>query len=203
VEAGVGAKAAQRALDWLLSKPELDQVAYTPTLLLFAGFAGSLTNDLHVGDMVLATEIIDLDGNRWPTTWQPAQSLPGMRQVPLRRGTILSSAHLIGDPQEKRRLGQTQGAIAVDMESGALARICCKHGMPFGCLRTISDDVNTALSPQLVDLLAAGQVSLRRVFIALLRRPLLLKEFMRLSRDTRAAADRLGKVIGELLALAD
>jgi nucleoside phosphorylase len=153
--------------------------------------------------MVLATEITDLDGNRWPTSWPSGELLRGIRQIPLRRGTILSSAHLIGDPQEKRRLGQAHEALAVDMESAALARICCRRGVPFGCLRTISDDVNTSLSPQLVDLLAAGQVSLRRVFLALLRRPFLLKEFMRLSRDTQTAADRLGKALGELLVLAD
>jgi nucleoside phosphorylase len=199
VETGIGPKATQRALDWLLSKPKFDQVPYEPKLLLFAGFAGSLVEHLHVGDLVLATEVIDLDGNRWPTTW-PGELPAGTWQPPLRRGTILSSAHLIGDPENKRRLGQTH-AVAVDMESATFARMCCKRGLPFGCLRAISDDVGTALSSQLVDLLTAGRVSWRRALLALVRRPFLLKELMRLSRDTRSAADQLGKGLGELLTL--
>jgi adenosylhomocysteine nucleosidase len=198
VETGAGPQAAAQALDWLFSKPKLDQVPYEPKLLLFAGFAGSLVNDLHVGDLVLATDIVDLDGNRWPATW-PGERQPGTWQPSLRRGILLSSPYLVGEPKKKRNLGQAHGALAVDMESAAFARICGQHGIPFGCLRAISDDMDTPLSPVLVKLLAGGRIAWRHVLAALLRRPALLGEFMRLSRDTRAASDQLGKAIGGLL----
>jgi adenosylhomocysteine nucleosidase len=198
VETGIGARAAQQALDWVLSKPKLDQVPYEPEYLLFAGFAGSLVEHLHVGDLVLATEVIDLAGNRWPTTWPPNSSAGGW-QPPLARGPILSSNHLIGDPERKRILGQTHGALAVDMESAALARTCSMRRVPFGCVRAISDNVETSLSPALVALLSGSKVSWWRVLAALMRQPALLKDFMRLGRATRSAADQLGKAVGELL----
>jgi adenosylhomocysteine nucleosidase len=200
VETGIGPQAAEQALTWLFSKPKFDQLPYEPKLLLFAGFAGGLVNDLHVGDLVLATDVIDLDGNRWPTTW-PGELPAGTWEPPLRRGTILSATQVVGEPEKKRLLGQTHGARAVDMESAACARLCGKRGIPFGCLRAISDDVQTPLSPQLVALLNGGRVAWWRVLFALLRQPALLKEFMRLGRDTRLASDKLGKALGELLTL--
>jgi len=87
------------------------------------------------------------------------------------------------------------------MESATFARLCTKRGIPFGCLRAISDDLDTALSPALVSLLTGGRVSWWRALRALLRRPSLFKEFLRLGRDTRLASAQLGKAVGELLTL--
>lgn len=200
LETGVGPDAVQRALDWLWSKPKLDQLPYEPKLLLYAGFAGSLVEFLHVGDLVLATDIVDPAGNRWPTTW-PGELPEGTWQPPLRRGAILSLPNLVGNPDDKRRLGKTHDALAIDMESATFAQSCSKRGIPFGCLRAMSDDSDTPLSPELVTLLSGGQVSWWRALLALLRRPALLPEFWRLARNTRAAADQLGNALGELLTL--
>ncbi len=87
------------------------------------------------------------------------------------------------------------------MESAACARLCTRHGVPFGCLRAISDTVDTRLSPRLVSLLNGGQISWWRVLISLCRQPGLLSEFIRLGRDTKVAAARLGKAVGEILTL--
>jgi len=200
VETGIGSQATHQALDWLFSKPKFGQIPYKPKLVLFAGFAGSLVDDLNVGDLVLAKDVVDLEGNRWPTTW-PGELPVGPWQPPLQRGNILSTNQIIGDPEKKRFLGQKYNALVVDMESAAFAAQCAQHDIPFGCLRVVSDDANTALSPRLVDLLAGGRISWWRVLQALIQQPSLLKEFMRLSRDTRLASDRLGKALGELLTL--
>src|SRR5262245_35125530 len=53
VETGIGAAAAVRAVNWLLSRPALADAVSEPELLLFAGFAGALRESLHVGDVVL------------------------------------------------------------------------------------------------------------------------------------------------------
>ena len=173
METGIGPQHTLRALDWLCAKPTLDQVPYKPKLLLFAGFAGSLVESLHVGDLVLAiTDVVDLDGSRLVhnlagancTAWYVAASATP-------RGPFCHLPIWSAIPKAKRRLGQTHGALAVDMESAAFARICSERGIPFGCLRAISDDVETPLSPRLVDLLAEGQVSVGRVLLGVLRQP--------------------------------
>ena len=68
-------------------------------------------------------------------------------------------------------------------------------------MRAISDDMRTTLSPQLATVLRAGRVSLPRILAALVRRPGLVTEFVRLARQTHLAAERLGTALGELLTL--
>src|SRR5581483_9818380 len=59
LETGMGALAAERAAGWLVRGPVLDGVAYRPRLVLAAGFAGALQDRFRVGDVILATEVVD------------------------------------------------------------------------------------------------------------------------------------------------
>ena len=205
LETGIGQTSVGHALDWLLAAPKLDGVAYRPKLILFAGFAGALTNALHVGDIVLADEVIDTHGHRWRTTWpEPVAHATRLaeRWTPtLHRGTLLTTAELLGSVADKRRLGKVHQAVAVEMESALFAARCTKAGIPFGCVRAISDDVTTPLSPALLSLLSGGAVSPWRLLVGLARHPGMLPELLRLGRDTKRASTQLGLALGELLTL--
>ena len=200
IETGMGEVNVARALDWLLAGPKFGGVPYEPSLLIFAGFAGALAETLHIGDIVLADEIADEAGNRWRTTW-PAQPLQDDWTPPLHRGRLVSVGHLIGSAPEKHRLGKHHQAIAVDMESAVFAERCISAGLPFACIRAISDEVDTPLSPALTTLLSGGSASPWRALKALARRPAMLPELLRLARDTRQAARQLSVSLGELLTL--
>jgi adenosylhomocysteine nucleosidase len=200
LETGVGALAAERALDWVLRVPLLGAVPYHPRMVLSAGFAGSLRPGLAVGEIVLATEVADGEGNTWPTTW-PGDLPAGEWRPPLHRGRLLAASAVVGSPLEKQQLGQRHEASAADMESAAVARLCTQHRVPFGCVRAISDDANSTLSPRLAGLLSGGRVSLPRLLAATARRPAMLADLWRLAVATRVAADQLGKALGELLTL--
>lgn len=176
IETGVGAAAVDRALDWLLDVPQ------RPPFLIFAGYAGSLCPSLRVGDVFIPDAVLDTEGRTWPTAW------PGS-------GRLLTTPHLVGTPTEKRSLGQRFGARAVDMESATFARRCAERGVPFGCVRAISDDVDTVMSSALVGLLAGGTVSPWRCAAALARRPQLLGEMLRLARSTRRASRALAEAL--------
>ncbi len=197
---GVGRARTTRALDWLLGRPKLVNVGYRPKLVLSAGFAGGLQDQLLIGDLVLATEVLGADGRAWPCTW-PAGPLPGRWEPPLRRGRLVTAPQIIADPAAKRALGQQHDALAVDMESAFVAERCTREGVPFGCVRAISDGVDTRLSPRLAALLAGGGVSWWRLLTSVARAPGLPAELWRLARHTRYAADQLGKGLGELLTL--
>jgi nucleoside phosphorylase len=187
VESGIGLAAAERAVSWVAESRR-------PAVVLSAGFSGALTGALRVGDLVLGTEVVGPDGETWPATWTPA-AVP-----PVPRGRLVTVAALVGAPADKRRLGERTGALAADMEAAAVARACRRHAIPFGCLRVISDGVETALSPELLGLLDGGRVRPGRLVAALLRRPGLVAELWRLGRDTRRAARRLGEGLTALLA---
>lgn len=200
VETGIGGAATQTALDWVLSKPVFGNVPYEPKVILSAGFAGALQANYRVGDLLLATEVADVAGNRWPATW-PGDLPPGEWRPPLHRGMLLTVSRLVNTPDEKRSLAQQSAAAAVDMESATVARLCGKKGVPFGCLRAVSDDIDTGLSPKLATLVSGGRISPFKALSAVAASPKLAGEMWRLAKQTRHAGEQLGKALGELLTL--
>jgi hypothetical protein len=97
------------------------------------GLAGAL-GDLHVGDVLDATRVVDESGT---TLWEG----PGLGVRGALAATVLGSDVLVHDPSERRRLRDVSGADAVDMESGVLARA----GRLSGVLRAVSDDGGSAI----------------------------------------------------------
>lgn len=96
--------------------------------LVSFGLAGALHEGLRVGDVVDATRVVDPAG---ATLWEGGPlGVPGARPA-----VVLASPELVADAAERRRLHETSGADAVDMESGVLAA----SGRLAGCVRAISD----------------------------------------------------------------
>lgn len=92
------------------------------------GVAGALHDGLAVGDVVDATRVVDAAG---ATLWEGAPL--GVRGA--RGAVVLASDELVHDAADRRRLHESSGADAVDMESGVLAAT----GRLAGVLRAISD----------------------------------------------------------------
>jgi adenosylhomocysteine nucleosidase len=200
LETGLGATRTERALRWVLDAPKLGTVPYRPKMILSAGFAGSLSEELHVGDIVLAEEIADEQGGLWQTTW-PKELPAGEWRPLLHRGRLLTVDRIVASPEEKRVVGMKHGAIAADMESATVARLCTERGIAFGCIRAISDDMRTPLSPRLASLLRDGRVDPFRLLGSLFLKPTLIRELWRLARHTSFAGEQLGTALGELLTL--
>jgi adenosylhomocysteine nucleosidase len=200
LETGVGRQRTEHAATWLLGRPKLGNVAYRPKLVLSAGFCGALQEGLRVGDVILATEVVDTAGNCWPATW-PGELAAGPWRPTLHRGRLVSVPALAATPDEKRSLALDHGAVAVDMEAATLAQWCRRAEVPFGCVRAVSDEAGAALSPRLVSLVSTGRVSPWRLPLAVACSPRLVGELWRLAGHTRLAAEQLGKAVGELLTL--
>jgi len=96
--------------------------------LVSFGLAGALHDGFRVGDVLDATRVVDSAG---ATLWEGAPlGVPGARAA-----TVLASDVLVHDASERRRLHESSGADAVDMESGVLAA----SGRLAGVVRAISD----------------------------------------------------------------
>src|SRR5690348_6176808 len=63
LETGVGVAAMEAALHWCLREPRFGDVVYRPHLLVCVGFSGALQPGQRVGDLVLASEVVDQQGN--------------------------------------------------------------------------------------------------------------------------------------------
>jgi adenosylhomocysteine nucleosidase len=195
LETGIGGQAMATALTWLFGDASLGSTSLRPQRVLLAGFAGGLSEGQEVGEVVAVSEVCDTEGGTWPIKW------PDDLAPELRRGRLLTVPHLVADVGEKRLLGERHQAMVVDMESAVAARLCHAAGVPFVCLRSISDDWRTPLSPQLTDLLVQGRIAPLRLTAAVLRRPWLIVELWRLARQTRLAANRLAAGLRRVLGL--
>ncbi len=203
---GVGQQRMRQALGWLLSQPAIGGHVYRPRSILSAGFSGALREDLRVGDLIVGTEVVDEDGRRWPVTaWQQVFNLldrprhVGILPPQLWRGPILTTARFVSRPEDKMAVADRHGTLAVDMESATVAELCHRQGVPFACLRVISDDVHTLLSEHLDTIVDNGQVMPWRLLKRLLRSPQLGVELWRLGRQTRIASQRLAEALWEWL----
>jgi adenosylhomocysteine nucleosidase len=175
---GVGPHNAERATRELLAHTK-------PSLVLSTGVAGALSPALRVADIVVANEVIEqATGTRFACT------LPSGIQHPA--SSILSVARMITTVEEKQSLARQFGAVAVDMESAAIARACAEHGVPFACVRAISDTADEVLPEAVTRFFDAdGKLRPGRVLAESVKQPSLLAELHRLRRQTNVAAERL------------
>lgn len=182
---GVGPRAAREALVERLAQAE------APVRVIAAGFAGALSDALPVTALYQPLQVMDEAGNAYIP--QPLLEL-----VPV-RGRLLTTNRLVGCAVEKLTLGRLHRAIAVDMESAALAQVCQENNIAFSCLRVISDARARTLEPVLTELLndgrVDGRVSWMRLARLLIHQPRLLGQLVRLARDTRVASQRLAAAL--------
>jgi nucleoside phosphorylase len=200
VQTGVGVKATETALSWLLSSPQLGGVPYRPSVIVSAGFAGALTDTSQIGDIFLANDVSDETGTVYQTTW-PGELPAGEWRPPIRRGRLLTVSGIVADPRDKQTLGEKHQATTVDMESAVVARLCTKNRLPFGCVRTISDRIDTALSKEVAELIWEGRISPLRLLTTVVRSPRTVGEMWQLAKHTRFAAAQLATALSELLTL--
>src|SRR5215471_9956318 len=120
---GVGEKACRERLRRFLDDQQF-------RLLISAGFAGSLTDDLQVNDLLVAKNFSTVD-------LKQAQS--SLSNMSIHAVNMLTVPALIHSSEERKRIARESGASAVDMETEFIARACAVHGIPLLALRVITD----------------------------------------------------------------
>jgi len=150
--------------------------------LISFGLAGGLDPALPAGAIVIPRAVIE-DGAVHPTDKALTVALGGATH-----GKIAMGEAIVADPAGKARLFATTGAVAVDLESGAVARVAVAHGLPFAVLRAVCDPAGMALPhAALVALDAGGGIGLLRVVGSLARNPGQLPTLIALARHAGAA----------------
>lgn len=114
-----------------------------PDFILSAGYAGGLREGIRSGDIVLPTEIRCESSDRFhPDPRLRTELKEQIRQLnlPLREGPLLTVFNPFKSPEQKREAGK-KGAVAVDLETVAVAAVCAKKSIPFVALRVVFDPV--------------------------------------------------------------
>ena len=121
VYAGMGPARVSLAVDAAMR-------TYDVASLTSAGLAGGCDPSMRVGEILWPAEIIDSrTGERFRT------GAAG--------GSLVTSIDIAG-VAEKRRLFDSYGAKAVDMEAATVGRMARGHGVPFRAVKAISDDAS-------------------------------------------------------------
>ena len=132
---------------------------FHPRLIINTGIAGGTGHGAGVLDVVLASEVAYHDVWCGPGT-EPGQAAdcPPTFVCPLddtsveklglgdiKRGLVASGDIFVSHPEDVERILELYPeAMAVDMESGAIAQVCYLKNVPFLCLRVISDTPGAA-----------------------------------------------------------
>jgi adenosylhomocysteine nucleosidase len=162
---GIGLANAAATTALILEKRPVDGI------ILF-GVAGAITENLQIGDLVVATSIIQHDslfsgeqgfelmapGCLFVTAAlreveSPIFKTDGFFRDWLRtefagrlsyfEGAMISGSEFVGSGTRKAELSARHpGSLAVEMEAAGIAVIAKKAGLPFGVLKTIADRLN-------------------------------------------------------------
>ena len=140
---GIGLTAARRAAEAVIA-------LYCPALVQSVGFAGALDAKLRIGDLFLPSQVLDArDGSR-------TQLVGG-------EGTLVTFMSVAG-AQQKAKLAQVYGARAVDMEAAAVATAARAHGIQFGVVKVISDELDFEM-PGMADFISSeGRLPNRELY---------------------------------------
>lgn len=152
------------------------------TGLISFGLAGGLDAALPPGALVVPSTVI-AGGERYATD-------PGLSRLfgGSTMHSLLGADTIVASVEEKCRLRERTGAVAVDLESGAVARAASKHGIPFTVLRAICDPAARALPPAaLAALNARGAIGVWRLVSSIAARPRQLPALLVLAADAAAA----------------
>jgi adenosylhomocysteine nucleosidase len=186
---GVGGDNAARAAREL--------VAAGAGALLSWGVAGGLDPALSCGAVLLPAEVLRpasadklLPPQRYATCrmWRERVAAALQLHAPA-AGALLTSALPVAAADLKVRLFRDTGAVAVDMESAAVAQVAAEHELPFITLRVVLDTASVSLPGSVMRTLEpgnAGRSGLWRA-VALLGAPADWGALLRLAAAYRLA----------------
>ena len=123
---------------------------FKPELVINTGVAAGAGENVAVMDIVIATEVAHHDfwciGEEWgrvpgcPRTFTTRTYAETLDAPNVKRGLIASGELFITSAEQVEAIrGNFPGVMAIDMESAAIAQACHLRGVPFFCMRVISD----------------------------------------------------------------
>ena len=165
-------------------------VAQGVDALLSFGLAGGLAPGLAAGELVLAEAVIAPDKTVWPT----ACELTARFGTP--SGSMLAAEAILVTAASKHGAWIATGAVAADLESGAVACVAARHGLPFAVLRAVCDPAQRNLPPAALTALDEnGHISSAALVRSLARHPSQIPDLIALGREAaRARRSLLNRV---------
>lgn len=139
---------------------------YQVDCVINTGIAGSLKNEIDIGDIVVSTDALqhDVDAREFG---YPLGQIPRMEvlsfesdsrlseqaevscrqvnpEISVFRGRVVSGDQFIADAQVKERIIKAFDGLCTEMEGAAIAQAAYLNGIPFVIIRAISDKADNS-----------------------------------------------------------
>jgi adenosylhomocysteine nucleosidase len=178
--AGAGQQAATSAFAAIEDGGPID-------LVFSVGWVGALRADVAAGSAHNVAGVIDIrTGERFRCDAEAGELW------------IVTSPR-VADAAEKKRLAAAYGAALVDMEAAAIARLAGMRGIPFYCVKGVSDgfgedlpDFNRFITPD-------GQFQTARLLFFVLPRPWHWPALIRMGENSRQASQGIAECLFDFL----
>ena len=124
-------------------------------LVINVGTAGSVDNSLEIGDVVVATELVQYDFDVTPfgrklgeienigeSIKVDEKLLKLFDNINVRKGIIASGDKFIVNREDKDNIRNIFKALAIEMEGASIAQVCYLDKIPFLVIRSITDKLD-------------------------------------------------------------
>jgi adenosylhomocysteine nucleosidase len=176
-------------------------------LVVITGVAGALIDGLPIGRPVLADKLMMRSGDGFVperTIDAPRDRFDTMAgaldasSIQYAAGPMMTSRRAIALAADKRRAHDATGAIAIDMESAAIAFEAAARNLPFVCVRTILDTAGEDLAgANFAD--ENGNIRVKAAAKALITNPAMIAGVARLLRNLRITTNSMADTLAAVL----
>jgi adenosylhomocysteine nucleosidase len=178
--AGVGVPAATKAFAAIEDGGPID-------LVFSVGWVGALTSEVEEGHAYNVAGVIDV------RTGERFHCEAGAGDM------WLVTSPRVADETEKRRLAGSYRAGLVDMEASGIARMASMRGIPFYCIKGVSDGARAHLPDLNRFLTTDGQFQLSRFILFAALRPWYWPALVRMGENSRRASANMAASLLDFL----
>ncbi|MGY8768099.1 MAG: phosphorylase family protein, partial [Pirellulales bacterium] len=167
-----------------------------PKSVVSAGFATGLIVEARKGHMVMANEVTNTAGETLAIPFAISEE-EAANSKGLHVGRLLTVNKIISKVNQKQELAEKHQAIALDMETAAVAKICAEHQVRFMSVRIITDSLMDQLPRHLEHILKQKKTTsmLGAAASALINNPSSIKEMWNLRDVAMKASDKLARFL--------
>lgn len=163
----------------------------SPDCIINTGIAGGLSRELKILDCVVADGVVqhDMDTSpigdpvglisginlvKLPTDENISKALIGAAKtcgIKCKKGTVATGDQFVALDSQRNRIINLFGADCCEMEGGAVGQVCYVNKIPFGIIRTISDNYDSDVSmdyPVFAEKAADASIRLTLEFLKLI-----------------------------------
>ncbi len=166
------------------------------------GVAGAIEKTLGSGNLILASSIVTADKTYQTSSEWQNNLLANFRNngIKTSNGNIASCKEVCASITDKNNLLNKTGAIAVDMESAAIAEIAQCNKLDFVAIRAVADKANTSIPEAVLNHTDnLGNPKLLNFIFSCISRPSQIRDIAVLAKSYKNALSTLRKIAPELI----